>query len=245
MSEADLLQEHKLLMSANVQRNATIVTPENSGYRHMLHISKDTGIREFEPIIGMRQSKTEDRTVPRVTVAPFLLGCFIGYAAGQYDFLDGSEKSTKKSTSNDFKGGYKIYGFEYQACLKPNGRLVYDADRSCEHWLVTYSSETAKYQPIEMGKVFIRAIEFFARSGDAPEKEVTAYVEVVHPDGVQLTPKNVLAKGFWRIVGNLLTDDGYAGVELEAVPISAGEYHKAKTQTAALLSYELPSVARW
>ena len=246
MSEADLLQEHKLLMSATVQKNTTIATPETTGCKYMLHISKNTDIKEFVPVIGMRQAKNEDRTVPRVTVAPYLLGCFIGYAAAEYDFLDGSEPTKKKSQPDGFKGGYRIYGFEYGACLQPNKRLVYDAELSGEHWLVSYSQQTAKYHPIHMGRVFIRSIDFIARDKKAPYKEVTAYVHVEHPDGIPLTPKTVLAKGFWKLTGNLLMADDYADQrELEIAQISESEYRKAKTQTAALLSYELPPMALW
>jgi hypothetical protein len=108
--------------SEKVRRNVTIETPESLGVQHLLHISTDTNIRQFVPLIGRRQAPSEDRTVPRVCVCPHLLGCILGYADAVSDFhADGAKQN------DAFKGGWKIYGLSFDAALKPNSKLVYDA----------------------------------------------------------------------------------------------------------------------
>src|ERR1700741_3061096 len=99
MSPSEELTQWLETVSEKVRKNVTVVTPEEVKQDYFLHISTDTSIKKFVPVIGRRQAYSEDRSVPRVTVAPTLLGCFIGYAKADYDF-----QNTPSTAKNDQKG---------------------------------------------------------------------------------------------------------------------------------------------
>lgn len=234
------------LLSEKVKRNIEIVTPETVGQNFFLHITKDTSLKKFIPHIGKRQGNQEDRTVPRVTVAPTLLGCFIGYAASWYDFSNLA--STGKKEELNYKGGWGIYAVEFEAAVKPNNKLVYDASQSGEHWLVTYSAETVEYTPKMIGKAFYRSVRLISRDGKQPHAEVEMYLEINKEDGIRFSKSIKLTKGFWKITGPIdyrvaswAADKAYTASE-----ITKAEYSSAKAESASLLSYqERPAYLSW
>ena len=201
MNDKELLEERLGTLSPVVERNAEIVIPneENNGF--MLHISTNTNIKEFIPIIGFRQAKSEDRTVPRICVAPHLLGCLLGYAAVEHDFHNSYGHNEKEAKKKDYKGGYKIYGFEFKACLRPNKKLVYDVECSDEHWLVNYSEETTVYKPMDLGRIFVRSVSYKSVNDKHPESSMELYVEIRNAERVRFSKNLVLEKGYYRIDG--------------------------------------------
>lgn len=238
-------QLEKWLESAaeKVRRNVTIVTPVDLEQDYLLHISTNTAIRKFVPLIGRRQAPSEDRTVARITVAPTLLGCFIGYAQADGDFRALSADGTKEE--DGYKGGWKIYCFPFEAALKPNNKLVYDSSASDEMWLTSYSPETTEYIPETAGKMFFRSMRYVGRSGRKPYAEVEIYIEITKESGVRFSKNHFLDKGYWKVEGpyqqhvSSWKDDR----EFHVANVTREEYLSAKLASADLLS--LPPHQRW
>jgi len=221
-----------------VRRNVEIVTPETLGSDFLLHISTNSSIKKFTPHIGQRQATSEDRTVPRVTVANTLLGCFIGYSASFHDFS--KLASTGKKEEGSYKGGWVIYALPFKAALRPTPKLVYDAKQSGEHWLVSYSPQEIEYKPILIGKVFYRSVTLVARAGKQPDAFADMYVEVNTETPILFSENIKLTKGYWIITGPMdyrvaswKTDKAFSAKE-----ISKSDYLTSKTAAAGMLSYD-------
>lgn len=230
-------------VSEKVRRNVTVVTPTDLDCGYLLHISSDTNIRSFVPLIGRRQAPSEDRTVPRVCVCPHLLGCILGYSQAVDDFHAGTTADAKGKLES--KGGWKIYGFHYEAALKPNSKLVYDALATDELWLTAYNPTTAEYKPVEMGKAFVRSIRYVARSGKHPVSDMELCVEVKHSAGLRFSKNIFLDQGYWVLEGP--TESHVASWrsdrEFVARKLTRAEYYSAKAASADLLS--LPASLLW
>lgn len=233
------------LQNNKVRRNVRIVTPSEVGQDYLLHVSIDTNVKTFVPRIGSSQSPSEDRTVPRITVAPSLLGCLIGNGNAVDHFLN--LKSTGLPEDRHYKGGWKIYALPFECALKPTGRLVYDQAHSDEYWLVSYSPETVSYQPEVAGKAFYQEITFRPRAGQRTLSDGTLFVEVTRPTGLRFSQHIFLTQGYWRIEG---PTDRHASLTVsdrgfQVSQIDKAEYNSVKNASAALLGLEEPSYMSW
>lgn len=248
MNDAEQLLEYvDTALPEKVQRSVTVVTPETLGQDHMVHISMDTNIRNFVPLIGRRQGHSEDRTVPRITVAPTLLGAFIGYAVSEFCFVESRDTTT--NNDDTWKGGWKIYGLPFQACLKPDTKMVYDGRMSDEHWLVRYSQETSVYKPVTFGRCFYRELRLTARTGKNPTYDCSLYIEVVWPEGIRFS-KNIFLKQGCHLIEGAAPSNLYSWAsdrDLKHLEVSAGEYKSQKNACAALLGLTdpVPSYLFW
>lgn len=243
MDSVDQLEKWLEHASEKVQRNVEIVTPVELEQDFLLHMSTNTSIRKWIPLIGRRQAASEDRTVPRITVAPTILGCFIGYAQADADFRVLAADGTKEEEG--YKGGWKLYAFPFEAALKPNNKLVYDAKYSDETWLTTYSPETVEYTAINAGKMFFRSIRMIARSGRKPYTEVELFAEITKEGGVRFSKNHHLDKGFWKVEGpyQMHVSSWQDDKEFTVKQITREDYMSAKMAHADLLS--LPPHQRW
>jgi hypothetical protein len=247
MSPSEELTQWLETVSEKVRKNVQVVTPEEVKQDYFLHISTDTAIKKFIPLIGRRQAYSEDRSVPRVTVAPTLLGCFIGYAKSEYDF--NNLKPTGKPEDRGYKGGWKIYALPFEAALKPGARMVYDSRLSDEHWLVSYSRETNEYVPEQAGKMFYRSLRLVGQQGKLPSGEMELYAEITMPGGIRFSKSHFLNPGYYRIVGPVQqnvkswTDDK----DFVITPIDKADYMSAKNAAADLLGLveKVPSYLQW
>lgn len=252
------LEEHLDRCSTAVQRNTVVVTPEDlvaalspvdkayDGSYH-LHISTNTEIKQFVPRLTLRGDPSENRDITRIYVAPTLLGCIIGYANMENDFMsyraDGKE--------SDYKGGYKIYELPCQASLKPNKRMVLDQDASDEHWMVTYSPETITYTPKNAGRFYIEEMHYTGRTGKLPAGEITIMVEVKKEEGFPFSKNHYLKKGFYRITGPVArnTQSWKHDRAFMVEEISRSDFTTNKGLRAALLSHQepndVPAYAQW
>lgn len=229
-------------VSEQVQRNVQIVTPVEVGQDFFLHISADTSLRNYLPCVPKRQAKGEERTLPRVTVAPTLLGCFIGYAASEYDFLYAKHKDVENPR---WRGGWVINALPFKAALRPNAKMVYDQAKSDEHWLVAYNDDTSEYIPTPVGKAFYRSVRYVAVAGDQPDTEGTLFLEVSKEDGFQFSKNIRLDAGYYSIEGPLakditswLTDSAFV-----VQPITQEEFNSAKRAMTDLQHYKEPRPA--
>jgi len=201
MTDKELCEKYLKSQARKVAENAEVITPEDIDQDFLLHISPNPRILKFIPVIGHRQANTEDRTVPRITTAPWLIGCLIGAANVDHKFHENKSDGSKDEDS--YRGGFKIYEFELKAALKPNKKLVYDANASDECWLVNYSPQSREYQPKTAGRLFYKSITYTGRSGKLPEGEGVLYVEVVKKEGIRFSKNHFLSQGWWVITGPL------------------------------------------
>jgi len=241
MNDAKELEGLLKEVNTKVQNNVTVVTPETLGQDFFLHISRDANLRKFTPFIGTRQSNMEDRTLPRVTVSPTILGCLIGYAQAEHDFMYLSY-AEKDSNGVTWRGGWKIYAVPFKAALKPTARMVYDSRNSDEHWLVTYDADTVHFEPEVAGKMFIRSITYVGRSEKEklPTADVELYVEVTYKHTLKFGKLHTLPKGCYRITGPAPqnTEGWFSDKEFQVQEISRGEYLSAKNAVADMLGLQ-------
>ena len=196
-----------------VKNNVTIVGGSTFNNGYMFHIgTTDMSNKPYIPRIGDRQGKTEDRTVPRVTVAPTLLGCIYGYASMIVSGLDNKI------------GGYYIHCLPFEFCLKPTKRLVYDQDLTNEHWLVRYNKQTTTYRASRIGRMVVGNIKFTPRPGRYADVVVEILVEVNEP--LPYNETQVLQPGHYllelKYEEDLLTD------KVLISPISRGDFDKRR-----------------
>lgn len=247
MSQTEELAQWLETVSDKVRKNVEVVSPEDVGLDYFLHITTNTANKKYIPQIGRRQAYSEDRTVPRITVAPTVLGCMIGYAKTDYDFQNYAP--TGKPDQANYKGGWKIYAIPFQAALKPTTRMVFDATRSDEHWLVSYNRETNEYASVEVGKMFYRSLRLMAREGGTPTTEVEMYLEITREEGIWFSKNHYLKPGYYCVTGPGYRDvKDWSDDEAYAVkPISREVYFSAKNASADLLGLTdgIPPHLQW
>lgn len=235
------------LQSKKVQTHSKIVSAEEVGQDYMLHIDKKTPA-VFNPMMPRSASATEDNTAARITVSPSLLGCMLGYARVEMDVQNGTKATDVKSTG--FRGGYEICELEFKYCLAVNTKLVYDADVSNEHWLVTYNKKTMNYKPVKVGEFFVKYLTYEASSGSQPNTIITFYLHVIKESGFNYGLDKHVDKGFYKCVTKwdsseeLLLNKEDQHIE----SISGSEYAKQKGLSAAMLSMEFinkPKYLNW
>ena len=234
--------------SKEVQANSKIVSAQELGQDYMLHIDKQTPAA-FISRMPASAAKSENDTTARITVAPHLVGCMIGYDRIDSDLLGGTGKTTVEKTG--FKGGYEICELPFKHCLFPNEKLVFDSQRSHEHWLVSYNKETLEYKPTKVGKMFIASAVYLPNSGSVPVVSFEVYIEVHKEGGFKFSPNIHLDKGFHRVVVTFgrEKDQGSSDEEANFTPtcIDVTDYNKAKQLSAAMLSHQdkAPKYLNW
>lgn len=236
------------VQSKEVQANSRIVSTEEINQDYMLHIDKQTPA-VFVPRMPTSAAKSENDTTARITVAPTLIGCMIGYARIEADVTGGTGKD--KVDKTQFRGGYDICELSFKHCLFPNEKLVFDSQRSQEHWLVSYNKETLEYIPTKVGKLFISKIIYEVASGKEPMARFEVYIEVNKGGGFKFSPSIYLDKGFYRATVSFdrkahrgsVDDERHFKVE----PINPEGYKTAKQLSAAMLSHQdkVPRYLNW
>lgn len=226
------------LLPRTVGKSLSIVSAGVLNHQ-LFHMSTSDRIRKFTPGVTRRTGNRENRSVPRVSTAPTLLGCFIGYCAARGDFMFNSTKADKT-----YHHGWYLYRIPFEFALKPEPKLLYDQLNSDEHWLVTASEDTREYKADIVAKCFYGQITFKARTGKSPTPVTTMYVQVFD-ESVPFGQTTVLTKGCWRIEGpdpsnhvEFWKDDE----EYTVTNIDQGEWVKVKKISADLLSYAPPYI---
>lgn len=224
--------------SKEVQSNSRIVSSDELGQDYMLHIDKTTP-EVFTPMMPRSAGDYENNTTARITVAPDLVGCVIGYARVEDDFVEGTDPEKIKTTG--FRGGYDICELQFKHCLAPNKELVYDAEISGEHWLVSYNKDTTDYYPSKVGSMFLSDIKYIAVTGQKPLVIVTYYLQITKEAKINYGLGHVLSKGHYKCTlvfdrkvnrGDLVKD------RCTVSEITGLDYMTAKKLNAAMLSME-------
>ena len=236
---AQLLKPYLSTLTAEVQAELRIVTPEQLTLPYLLHISKDPTLSKFIPGVSRRSMVRENRTVARVCTATTLVGCLNGYASDIHDFLireDGLRADGSKRVK--FLGGYTIYGFRYPLALSPSRKLVPDVERTDEHWLVPFNAEHATYQGEVLGKVFYETMRY-QMVGGRMTTVIEMYVEVTSDEPIWFDGKTCLTKGYWRAVTHdMHRTRSWRKVQAELEEIQSPRYLAVKRSVASMLSLE-------
>lgn len=190
------LEKHLLTFPDVVSRELTVSDKATAEQPDLYHISACTNIKEFVPRISEYQMEGEDRSVPRVVTGTTLLGCILGYACMEKDYLD---NPVKEEDPTRWKNGYQIYKFDYGLAVKPSNKLVPSASQTDETWLLGYSADTATYAPKKIGKFFAKEFVIKIQSGQHHEVETVIFAEITDPEGMQLSKNHRLAQGFWQV----------------------------------------------
>jgi len=228
----ETIEEYLETQIPKVRRNASIVSKHELDQDFMLHIAKKPK-RHYYPRISKRQMDGEDMSVPRITVSDSLVGCIIGYSSMPHDFF-----SVKNS-------GLIITKIDFDYALKPNSKLVPDVGRSNEHWLVTYSKDTAKYKVVPIGKIFIHRATYTRSSGEYFLKGIAElYIQLDTDDVIRVSygGKLTASRGYWKLVMDFINNEA-----IELTTISPKEFEAKKKVSAALLSISdpMPNISRW
>lgn len=233
------IEHYFSIQSDKVKKNASIVSADELGQDFMLHISKKNMSKTpYTPIIGHRQALSEDRSVPRVTVAPTLLGCIYGFAAMIQHIASYSPEHDK-----DYKQGFYIHAIPFEYCLKPNNKLVYDASLTSEHWLVRYNEQTNVYNGKLIGKIFCNKLTFLPVSNKTNTITVELYVSIDKAEGIKFNDKVHLDKGFYAIefeYEKLMLKN-----KLNPKPITSEEFFNTKKLRADMLCHKEPLYYHW
>lgn len=169
-----------------LHKHLSVLSKKDLNRHRLFHISDNDRIREFIPRVTDRTLASEDRSVSRIACSTDLAGAIAGHSGTEAMFED-----------LKFNGIFTIYALPFEFCVKPNGSLVSDGIQTREHWLISYGRETEVYVPVKLGCFFYESIRMYR-----PKQEVVyeMIVEVLEDD-VYLTPKLLLDKGYWRVIG--------------------------------------------
>lgn len=230
------------ILDKKVSKHLEIVPSNNIP---ALHISPDHDLKDLIPRIGKRQGDKEDRTVPRICVSSTLIGCLVGYAAAEYEFMNKLPKDKlPRGIKETWRGGWYIYQIPFEYGLRPDTKLVYDAPLSKEFWLVNYKANV-KYIPNKVGKIFINKAER-VYTGQGFNERYMYYIKVDDTIILEYNEKEdtsvTLKKGCYRL--SLESDGGYdykKDFTLEA--ITESEFENIRKETVSLLSFsDNPSI---
>jgi len=224
-----------------IQNNVTIITPKdiNQDFMHHIAIAR---FKDMVPNISKRAGASEDNLLPRVHVSPTLVGCMQGYS-GVHAHLIRDEVTN--GSDEYYKGFMHIYKIPFNACLKPNKRLVYDTNETDEHWLVTYNKDTVIFPSTVSGFIvpITLTVSPFVDKPTISKSHLAVYVK--DKDGIVLDSKTNLAKGYWLL--DFISDPSKPRDKIDnLIEITKEEYEKLtyiKVATESLV--EDPLYIRW
>lgn len=226
------------IQNAKVRNNITEIKSSELEIPYMLHIDVKPPSK-FIPMMPRRAAESEDNTLPRITVADTLLGCIVAYCILGQDFYDLKVQ------------GYHLCALDFDYCVKPTSRLVYDAEESNEHWLLGYNKKTLSYKPRVIGKLFVTEINSKREKVNGELKlvhEFTFCLELEEP--IWFSEGIKLEKGFYQISDTKsgrkdLEHGGFTyrdGKLFDIETLSAAEYRKKKNLSVTMLSHNQPNV---
>lgn len=221
-----------------IKKRCEVISKEVGG--DLYHLSIDGGIKKFIPFVSRRAGGKENITIPRVSTATSILGCFIGYCNGFSDiqFPDFTNKA--------FKNGWYLYNIDYRESIKPHAKEVWDQEDSDEHWLVTYDTNTRSFQGDIVAKLFFSEMSYTPKTNTYPRRFVKLIVEVLSGT-IKLGAEIELQEGYWEIVGPdpMQIEKWSSKEDYKVRRLSAGDYATTKKYSADLLSYTEPPSAAW
>lgn len=235
----DEMKEQLTRCSDAVFKNTKIITPEEIKQDYLLHVATKK-INEFIPYYSRIAAKTEDNTIARVHCAPTLAGCIIGFSMSEYLILNSkpinntkaAEAKPKYSSASPYLGGLYIHKIPFEVALKPNKKLVFDANETDETWLITYNSETRKFPATVIGRVILSQLIVTPRLGKTSTNNSIYIIEITDHNEVYLNKDNILTSGYWEISINSNT------LETTVIKSTKEAFNKEHELKASMLSFQ-------
>lgn len=196
------------------------------------------------PRLPEKTMRGENSSCPRVSMAPHLSGCVLGYGAIIYEHIDGAEGYIHD-------GEYEISKVDFQHAVIPNNKLVPDSTLSQEVWLVNYAPEYKEYTPEVIGSLFVkRSIVERINSGKSKLLTYDTYIKIDTSKEVYISKDQVLSRGFYQA---LFVDNGsrntYKSTDHIFREISKENYDKAvklrKSGSYTPAFESIPAWAKW
>jgi hypothetical protein len=215
-----------------------LVTPKDLGRNFLLHMSKNKSIKTMTPYITTRASDHEDRSIPRVCVAPSIAACIIGYDTTIQDWRDKLDGHDGKGNPVPWVGGWYLYALPFEYAIKPSAKLLPVVASSDEHWLVSYSPATHSFRPILIGKIFYSAVTFGGK-GYRLGTTIDIYIELFGGVNVPFCNNLKLSPGYWRVCSSSLCGikDFNEVNASNVVRLTKEQYDAVKMPIASTLSY--------
>lgn len=240
-TDLDLMHDFLERAAPRVQKNVSIVESSELKYPYLLHVNGDKNPK-YIPRIGFRQADDEDRTTPRITAAPTLVGCLIGYSMLYWNFIEAAV-TDKNSNIVDWKGGVYLYKLPFKVALKPNSKLVYDQVATDEHWLVSYKPGEVEYPRERIGKLVIAAINSIAV--DAAKRDHTFELFLELNENISLNNSTSLEPGYYHILYTENRNVTWRTKDsCQVTKISKEDFLEKKRVVADRLSIQNPSILR-
>ncbi len=187
----------------------------------LYHISLNPKIREFVPRVSMRTYPGETTAIPRVSTAPTVLQCILGFGdifyanAGIY----GDREYDKAKLPL-----YHIYEMTWEQAVSPTKKYLPDIKMTDEHWLIPYSINDRIYTGNIIGTFFIYSGTFEILK-DVNLHHYTYYFKI--NKRLQISPDIWLDKGYYCVeMRNYISGmPSYkVGKHTHITPIKEGEY---------------------
>lgn len=193
--EVERMHEFLERSVVKVRNNVVIVEASELQHPYLIHINASRNPK-YIPRIGHKQAMDEDRTMPRITASPYLVGCIIGYAMLYWNFMEG--KVVDKNFDNvDWDGGIYIYKLPFEVCLRPNSKLVYDQQATNEHWLVNYKPGQEEQARERIGKIVVATVSSIATNTKDRDHVFELFIEVT--ENVPLNATIDLDPGYYHV----------------------------------------------
>lgn len=224
------------LQLKTVSNNVKILTTKDVGMNYIIRLDKDLMTRKsFYPKIAHSQASSEDRTLPRIVGSPYILGCIIAIPTINpinYAVID---------------AGFYIHSIEFEYCLKPNSKLVFDAEETNELWLITYNKDTVEYKAKNAGQIVVSSYTIIPTNKKKyQECLMTIFVKVNKEEGLFFNRHIKLEKGYHSVTFKLNeTNKRYCETTLddtkniEVKGISEQEFEKVKKKQTTLENINL------
>lgn len=239
MATNEEMQAYLKVLPGNVAKDVEVMDYAVTG-QALLHLSRDPKIKRFVPSVTNRTGHGENRSVARVSTAPTILGCFVGYCAADSDF-------NWPETDSGMVQGWTLYSLPYKLALRPNKRALFDQKNSDEHWLVTFSEDTREYIPVKVAKCFYRDMTSVSRPGKRPIRTMTLMVEVFD-EPLVFSKRFTLTKGYWEIKGpepSEFVESWKDDAQYTVRSISKGDYTGVKNLSVDMQARPLPTSFNW
>ena len=228
-------KEYLSIQNNRVKNNITEVNVSDLQFPFMLHIDRKPPVK-FYPMMPRSAAPTEDNTVPRITVADTLIGCVLAYSRSLTDFFD-----------REHYAGYIISKLKFNYCIKPTNKLVFDAEKTGEHWFIGYNKNSLIYKPETIGKIFLHEAKVVKKSIPNVNEnklfpvieELVCYIEL--EESIKLNDHEVIDKGYYKLKlfnDFLYTETYMSKKNYELDSITLKDYMKAKQMSAVLLSQD-------
>lgn len=189
------MEKSDLLINDYIKQNVELVTKESLNQDYLLHISfLKTSF--LIPNISLRAAKTEDNTLPKIYTSTNLFGCISGYYSFDLKFTRDTRIVNTKNFKNEPK--FYIYKIDFDIALKPNNKLVFDADYTDEHWLITYNKETLRYKTENIGKLILADYTLNLAKNNFPNIYFTFYLELLKDTFIE--KNKPIQKGYYKLI---------------------------------------------